>query len=85
VRASREDPEVFEQPPEKAPHFAFHRVGFVGIVGGLIAVFIVMWLFGAERVGNSDVVLIGTFLVGAAVGTLLGWRWVMPAQPHPDE
>jgi len=76
---------MFEPPPEQPPHFAFHRVGCVGIVGGLIAVSIVMWLFGAERIGNSDVVLIGTFLVGAAVGTLLGWKWIMPAQPHSHE
>ena len=76
---------MFEPPPEKAPHFAFHRVGCVGTAGGLIAVAIVMWLFGAERIVDSDVVLIGTFLLGAAVGTLLGWRWIMPPPPHPDE
>jgi hypothetical protein len=76
---------MFEPPPEKAPHFAFHRVGCVGIAGGLVAVFGVMWLFGTERIADSDAILIGTFLAGAAVGTLVGWRWVMPAPPRREE
>jgi hypothetical protein len=75
---------MFEPPPEKPPHFAGHRIAIVGLAGGCVALVMAMWLFGAERVGNSDSALIGTFLVGAVAGVVAGWKLVMPYQPPSD-
>lgn len=74
---------MFEAPPEKPSHFAGRWIALVALVGGVAGVVVAALVLGEESV-QSDMVLFGSFLVGAGLGAVAGWKLVMPQPPPPS-
>jgi H+/Cl- antiporter ClcA len=76
---------VFEAPPEQPSHFAFYWVLLIGAVGGFAGMYVGVWLFGEARFQTSDVALFGSFIAGAILGVVAGWKLVMPSRRPSSE
>jgi hypothetical protein len=65
--------------PEKPPLFAYHLIGLAALLGGIGAVFVVGVTLDPDAFETGYVALVAPFGVGAVVGAIVGWRWVMPS------
>jgi hypothetical protein len=72
---------VFEAPEQKPPHFALGRLVVFGLAGGILGLVVAAHIFDVERFQNSNEVILGSFLGGAALAVLMAWRLIRPYSP----
>lgn len=71
---------MFETTPEKPSQFALYWVGLITLAGGTVGVVGAALLFGEEWF-QKDAVMFGSFIVGASLGGVIGWKFIMPKRP----
>ena len=71
---------MFQSPPKKPSHFALYWVALIAVVGGIAGVLGGLLLFGEERF-QTDAIMFGSFFLGAGLGAVVGWKFVVPSRP----
>jgi hypothetical protein len=75
---------MFEAPPEKPSAFGFYWLILLGAVGGVAGIVGGVMLLGSERLQESETLMIGSFLIGAAVFVVMGRRLYIPQRTSPE-
>ena len=68
---------MFEQLPEHPPHMAGKWITIIAVLGGMVGVGTAGFFVGVEGMQNN-VILLGSFGIGALLGLVVGWKIVMP-------